>query len=118
MAHRATQNEQDRWWHRRYARAGRRGLLDTTVVAAFDTPGGLKLVAGAGKDGVLHVVDRATGALRFKVPVTTQKNRNAPSRDTVLASASSPAAATSSIRRALMPPLILLMLIDRLSKLV
>ena len=40
-------------WHQ--LRAANDKDLDTTVVAAFDTPGGLHLAAAAGKDGVLHV---------------------------------------------------------------
>ena len=65
-----------KWWHQ--LRGSDDKDLDTTVVAAFDTPDGLHLAAAAGKDGVLHVVDRATGALRYKVPVTTQKNVDVP----------------------------------------
>ena len=65
-----------KWWHQ--LRGANDKDLDTTVVAAFDTPGGLHLVAAAGKDGVLHVVDRTNGALRFKVPVTNQKNLDEP----------------------------------------
>lgn len=71
-----------KWWHQ--LRAPDDKDLDTTVVAAFDTAGGLKLAAAAGKDGVLHVVDRATGALRFKVPVTTQKNLDVPNTESGL----------------------------------
>ena len=65
-----------KWWHQ--LRGANDKDLDTTVVAAFDTPGGLHLAAPAGKDGVLHVVDRTNGALRFKVPVTNQKNLDEP----------------------------------------
>jgi len=65
-----------KWWHQ--LRGANDKDLDTTVVAAFDTPGGLHLAAAAGKDGVLHVVDRTNGALRFKVPVTNQKNLDEP----------------------------------------
>jgi alcohol dehydrogenase (cytochrome c) len=65
-----------RWWYQL------RGFddkdLDTTVVSAFDTPAGLHLVAAAGKDGILHVMDRSDGKLRFKTPVTTQKNLDVP----------------------------------------
>ena len=64
-----------KWWHQ---------LLgpddhdwDTAVVSTFDTRDGQKLVAAAGKDGVLHVVDRADGKLRFKTPIATQLNTTA-----------------------------------------
>src|SRR5271166_2320047 len=49
---------------------------DATVAALFDS-GGRKLVATAGKDGVLHVVDRDSGKLVFKLPVTTIVNHDA-----------------------------------------
>jgi alcohol dehydrogenase (cytochrome c) len=52
---------------------------DTSVLAAFDTADGSLLVAGAGKDGYLHVVDRATGDLRFKAPIVSRyENGKAP----------------------------------------
>ncbi len=51
---------------------------DTSTVSLFDGPDGRKLVAAAGKDGVLHVLDRATGALVFKLPVTTRLNVDVP----------------------------------------
>jgi alcohol dehydrogenase (cytochrome c) len=50
---------------------------DTTVVSLFNS-GGKKLVATAGKDGVLHVLGRDDGKLAFKLPVTTQLNHDAP----------------------------------------
>ena len=34
---------------------------DTSTVSLFDAPDGRKLVAAAGKDGVLHVLDRRDG---------------------------------------------------------
>jgi alcohol dehydrogenase (cytochrome c) len=37
-----------------------------------------KLVATAGKEGILHVVDRANGKLIFKLPMTTMLNHDAP----------------------------------------
>ena len=68
-----------KWWYQL------RGFddkdLDTTVVAAFDTPRGLHLVAAAGKDGILHVVDRSDGKFRYKVPITTQKNLDVPNTE-------------------------------------
>jgi alcohol dehydrogenase (cytochrome c) len=48
------------------------GLLLTSVVAAFNTADGTQLVAGAGKDGYVHVVNRATGELRFKAPIVSR----------------------------------------------
>jgi PQQ-dependent dehydrogenase (methanol/ethanol family) len=51
---------------------------DTSTVMIFDGQDGSKLVAAAGKDGVLHVLDRANGSLVFKVPVTTLFNGEAP----------------------------------------
>ena len=48
------------------------GLLLTSVVAAFNTADGSQLVAGAGKDGYVHVVNRATGELRFKAPIVSR----------------------------------------------
>ncbi len=50
---------------------------DTTVVSLFNS-GGKKLVATAGKDGVLHVLRRDDGKLAFKLPVTTQLNHDVP----------------------------------------
>jgi alcohol dehydrogenase (cytochrome c) len=50
---------------------------DATVVSLFDSDG-RKLLATAGKEGVLHVVDRETGQLVFKLPVTTMLNHDAP----------------------------------------
>ena len=50
---------------------------DTTVVSLFDS-GGKPLVATAGKDGVLHVVDRTNGKPVFKLPVTTTLNQDVP----------------------------------------
>jgi alcohol dehydrogenase (cytochrome c) len=50
---------------------------DATAAALFDS-GGRKFVATAGKDGVLHVVDRETGQLVFKLPVTTMLNHDQP----------------------------------------
>lgn len=59
-----------KWWHQLLGPDDRD--LDTAVVAAFDTADGSHLVAAAGKDGVLHVVDRATGKLRFTTSLVTQ----------------------------------------------
>jgi len=50
---------------------------DTTDVSIFDA-NGRRLLAAAGKDGVLNVVDRDTGKLVFKMPVTTLLNQDVP----------------------------------------
>ncbi len=52
-------------------------IWDTTIVAAFDTADGSHLAAGAGKDGVLHVVDRASGKLRFTTSIVSQYTNRA-----------------------------------------
>ena len=59
-----------KWWHQLLAADDRD--WDTSVVASFDTSDGSKLTAAAGKNGVLHVVDRATGKLRFTAPLVSQ----------------------------------------------
>ena len=50
---------------------------DTTVVSLFESQG-RKLVAAAGKDGVLHVLDRNDGKRVFTLPVTTVVNHDKP----------------------------------------
>jgi len=64
-----------KWWYQ--LRANDDHDWDTTVVSLFDS-GGKKLVATAGKEGVLHVVNREDGKLVFKLPVTTQLNHDVP----------------------------------------
>ncbi len=59
-----------KWWHQLIGPEDRD--WDTAVVAAFDPADGSHLAAGAGKDGVLHVVDRATGKLRFTTSIVSQ----------------------------------------------
>jgi len=59
-----------KWWHQLVGPDFHD--WDTSVLAAFDTADGSHLVAGAGKDGYLHVVNRATGALRFKAPIVSR----------------------------------------------
>jgi alcohol dehydrogenase (cytochrome c) len=59
-----------RWWRQLVAADDRD--WDTSVVAAFDVADGGKLAAAAGKDGVLHVVDRADGRLRFTAPLVSR----------------------------------------------
>lgn len=44
----------------------------------IDTPSGRHLLVEAGKDGYLYVIDRASGELLYKTPVTTIKNAFAP----------------------------------------
>ena len=41
------------------------------MAAAFPSSGGVDLAAAAGKDGVLHVVDRSDGALRYTANLAT-----------------------------------------------
>jgi alcohol dehydrogenase (cytochrome c) len=50
---------------------------DATAVSLFDSDG-RKLVVTAGKEGILHVVDRDIGQVVFKLPVTTMLNHDAP----------------------------------------
>lgn len=59
-----------KWWHQLLEADDRD--WDASVVAAFDTGDGGKLAAAAGKDGVLHVLDRASGTLRFTAPLVSQ----------------------------------------------
>jgi alcohol dehydrogenase (cytochrome c) len=64
-----------KWWHQ--LRPHDVHDYDTTTVALFEADG-KPMVAAAGKDGVLHVLDRADGKLRFKLPVTTTLNQDVP----------------------------------------
>jgi PQQ-dependent dehydrogenase (methanol/ethanol family) len=64
-----------KWWHQ--LRPNDDHDYDTTVVSLFDADG-KAMVATAGKDGVLHVLDRVDGKLRFKLPVTTTLNQDVP----------------------------------------
>jgi len=50
---------------------------DATVATLFDS-GGRKLVATAGKEGILHVVTRDDGQLVFQQPMTTMLNHDVP----------------------------------------
>ena len=59
-----------KWWHQLVGSDFHD--WDTSVLASFDTADGSHLVAGAGKDGYLHVVNRATGQLRFKAPIVSR----------------------------------------------
>ena len=59
-----------KWWHQLIGPEDRD--WDTAVVAAFDPADGSHLAAVAGKDGVLHVVDRADGKLRFTTSLVSQ----------------------------------------------
>jgi PQQ-dependent dehydrogenase (methanol/ethanol family) len=59
-----------KWWHQLVAPDDRD--WDTTVVAAFDAADGTKLAAVAGKDGVVHTVDRLNGELRSAAPLVTR----------------------------------------------
>ena len=64
-----------KWWYQ--LRANDDHDWDATVLTLFDA-GGKKLVATAGKEGILHVVDRNDGKLVFKLPVTTVLNHDVP----------------------------------------
>jgi alcohol dehydrogenase (cytochrome c) len=64
-----------KWWHQ--LRANDEHDWDTTVVSVFDARD-RRLVATAGKDGVLHVLSRDDGQLVFKLPVTTVLNHDVP----------------------------------------
>ena len=64
-----------KWWYQ--LRANDDHDWDTTVVSLFDSDG-RKLVATAGKQGILHVVSRKDGKLVFKLPMTTLLNQDAP----------------------------------------
>ncbi len=64
-----------KWWYQ--LRANDDHDWDATNVSLFDS-NGRKLVATSGKQGILHVVDRADGKLVFKLPVTTVLNQDAP----------------------------------------
>lgn len=66
-----------KWWHQLIGPEDRD--WDTATVAAFDTSDGRHLAAVAGKDGVLHVVDRADGTLLFTTSIVSQyANRSTP----------------------------------------
>jgi alcohol dehydrogenase (cytochrome c) len=64
-----------KWWYQ--LRANDDHDWDATVVSLFDA-GSRKLVATSGKEGILHVLDRADGKLVFKLPVTTFLNHDVP----------------------------------------
>jgi PQQ-dependent dehydrogenase (methanol/ethanol family) len=64
-----------KWWYQ--LRPNDDHDWDATVVSLFDA-GGKKLVATAGKEGILHVVNREDGKLVFKLPVTTVLNHDVP----------------------------------------
>jgi PQQ-dependent dehydrogenase (methanol/ethanol family) len=59
-----------KWWHQLVGPDDRD--WDTSVVAAFDAADGNKLAAVAGKDGILHVLDRATGKPVSAVPLVSR----------------------------------------------
>src|SRR5215475_4855314 len=64
-----------KWWYQ--LRPNDDHDWDATVVSLFDV-GDKKLVATAGKEGVLHVVNRDDGKLVFKLPMTTVLNHDTP----------------------------------------
>jgi glucose dehydrogenase/mono/diheme cytochrome c family protein len=64
-----------KWWYQ--MRANDDHDWDATAAMLFEA-GGRKLVATAGKQGVLHVVSRDDGKRVFALPVTTVANQDAP----------------------------------------
>jgi len=64
-----------KWWYQ--LRPNDDHDWDATVVSLFDADG-KKLLATAGKEGILHVVAREDGKPVFKLPVTTVLNHDAP----------------------------------------
>jgi len=64
-----------KWWYQ--LRPNDDHDWDATVVSLFDADG-KRLVATAGKEGILHVVNRDDGKLVFKLPVTTLLNHDVP----------------------------------------
>jgi PQQ-dependent dehydrogenase (methanol/ethanol family) len=64
-----------KWWYQ--LRPNDDHDWDNTTVTLFDA-GGRKLVATGGKEGILHVVDRETGKLVWKEPMTTVLNHDVP----------------------------------------
>jgi len=64
-----------KWWYQ--LRPNDDHDWDATVVSLFDV-GNRKLVATAGKEGMLHVINRDDGKLVFKLPMTTMLNHDAP----------------------------------------
>lgn len=59
-----------KWWYQLLGPDDRD--WDTAVVSAFDAADGSKLAAVAGKDGILHVVDRITGKPVSGVPLVSR----------------------------------------------
>ena len=64
-----------KWWYQ--LRPNDNHDWDATVAMLFDA-GGNKLVATAGKEGILHVVNRDDGKAVFKLPMTTLLNHDVP----------------------------------------
>jgi PQQ-dependent dehydrogenase (methanol/ethanol family) len=64
-----------KWWYQ--LRPNDDHDWDATVVSLFDADG-RKLVATAGKEGILHVITREDGKLVFKLPMTTVLNHDVP----------------------------------------
>ena len=64
-----------KWWYQ--LRPNDDHDWDATVVSLFEE-GNRKLVATAGKEGILHVVNRDDGKLVFKLPMTTVLNHDVP----------------------------------------
>ena len=64
-----------KWWHQ--LRANDEHDWDATVAMIFDA-NDKRYVAAAGKEGMLHVVNRDDGKLVFKLPMTTMLNHDVP----------------------------------------
>ncbi len=64
-----------KWWYQ--LRANDDHDWDATAAMMFDA-GGRRYVATAGKEGILHVVDRDDGKRVFTLPMTTILNHDAP----------------------------------------
>jgi len=64
-----------KWWYQ--LRPNDDHDWDATTVSLFEV-GNRKLVATAGKEGILHVVNRDDGKLVFKLPMTTMLNHDVP----------------------------------------
>lgn len=59
-----------RWWYQLQANDGHDHDLAAAPVLFYDDRH-REMVAAAGKDGLLHIIDRETHLARYKVPVTT-----------------------------------------------
>ncbi|MGR4065455.1 MAG: PQQ-binding-like beta-propeller repeat protein, partial [Vulcanimicrobiaceae bacterium] len=65
-----------RWWYQTEPNDDHD--WDATGTAQFDTTNGKQLLVATGKDGLIHVIDRASGKLLAKTATTTIANADAP----------------------------------------